>query len=451
MNRRLVLVSLFIAFASSATVFAARVLTIYQDGQFSFQQEIPLAAPAEISGLPDTLDPYSVLLAPKSSNFRIVSWEFLPGRTDPSADPFTALTNHQISIVDSLDHVFKGRVLKAYPDSVLLSQENTGSGFLLSRKDIKAVQLNPVSTSCLTDRPIVSASKIVLNLDPPSGGSVRFFYQASGLSCSPIYRAFIDDKSGKLEFLNEFYLENGTPADFTNVKLEYLEGEMQKVAPPTRARGMKMEMEAMAAPAPADVSESDVMDYVRYEVKTADGLRAFSKLHVTHFRITGAAFRKSYYYNPSLDAGQSAALTKISFTNAKSLGLGFNLPRGVVKIYSTEDGTVRFIGENMMERATEGDEIRLLPGGSRDVKVERQPQDQKKVSDRIYEQTVQFTVKNDKPEAVSLEIEEPLYGVWEIKNSSDKYRKNGIRSVSFFIDVAPKSERTVTYTVWQKQ
>ena len=432
---------------------AATLLTIYQDDLYTLQQdiEIPASPVFRISGLPETVDPYSIVLTPAAKTVKIISWEIEESGSRQVTDPLVPLTNRHLDLIDSADHAFKGRLLRAYPDSILLTQDGSGQNFIISRKDIKAIQLSPDSVSCLTDTSLNSSFSIGLKLDAPKPGSLRIFYQARGISCTPLYRAFLDDKSGTLEFLNEFYLENNTSVNYTNAVLEYLEAEMART-PPSQPRTVTMKFAANAAEAsaPEEIAAADIFEYTRYEVKARGGLTAFSKRHITHFRVDAVPFRKSYYYNPSQDREEGSVQTKISFTNAKAAGLGFTLPRGVVKIYSTEDGLIRLIGENAVERTMASDEVRLLPGSSRDIRVRRLPQDQKRVSDKITEQTVQFTVKNDKAETIQIEIEEPLYGVWEVRNSSDKYRKNGIQSISFILDVPPKSERVVTYAVWQR-
>ena len=212
--------------------------------------------------------------------------------------------------------------------------------------------------------------------------------------------------------------------------------------------------EAASAPASArsaEVEQADLFEYTRYAVKTGGGLSPFSKRHVTHFDLAGIRFQKSYYYSPATDMGQGSVLTKIFFTNSKSAGLGFTLPRGSVKIYTAEDAAVRLIGESRLERMLESEEVKILPGSSRDIKVVRTDAGQKKISDKLYERTIQFGVKNTKKEPVRIEIEEPMYGFWEIKDPTDQYRKNGTRSISFDLDIAPGADRSVTFTVQQKQ
>ena len=79
--------------------------------------------------------------------------------------------------------------------------------------------------------------------------------------------------------------------------------------------------------------------------------------------------------------------------------------------------------------------------------AEESQTDHKKISDKVFENSYEITLKNRKKEDIIIEVERNLGLNWEILNSSIKYIKKDARNIIFHVPVNKDSEAKLTYRV----
>jgi hypothetical protein len=81
------------------------------------------------------------------------------------------------------------------------------------------------------------------------------------------------------------------------------------------------------------------------------------------------------------------------------------------------------------------------------VVEERKQTDFKALGRKTYELEFQITLRNHKPEAITVEVNEPLGGDWTMLESNFKYEKTAAFAARFDVAVAANGESELKYRV----
>ncbi len=142
----------------------------------------------------------------------------------------------------------------------------------------------------------------------------------------------------------------------------------------------------------------------------------------------------------------------IEFVNRKADGLGMPLPAGRIRISQVDkaDGTLEFIGEDVIDHTPRNEDVRIRLGASFDVVGERK-QTRYEIDSRArwIEEEIEVTLTNRKDTAQAVSVAEPLYRYanWTISEQSDKYKKIDSRMVHFDVTVPADGKKTIRYKV----
>jgi len=140
----------------------------------------------------------------------------------------------------------------------------------------------------------------------------------------------------------------------------------------------------------------------------------------------------------------------LEIENRADRQMGFSLPAGKVRVYKKDDdGSLEFIGEDMIDHTPRDEKMTLYIGDAFDIVGERKQTDFRKPSARTIIESFEIKVKNHKEEAVTVQVLEKLYRWvnWEITESSHEYKKLDSRTIEFPVEVKKDGEVTITYTV----
>jgi hypothetical protein len=142
----------------------------------------------------------------------------------------------------------------------------------------------------------------------------------------------------------------------------------------------------------------------------------------------------------------------VRLKNSKENQMGMPLPKGKVRVYKQDDadGTLEFVGEDLIDHTPKDETVLVKLGNSFDVVGERKQADfrvDKKA--RTMSETIQITLKNHKAAPVHVIVKENLFRWtnWEIATKSDEFAKTDARTITFDVDVAPDVPKVVTYSV----
>jgi len=150
--------------------------------------------------------------------------------------------------------------------------------------------------------------------------------------------------------------------------------------------------------------------------------------------------------------GNSKIDVYLRFANEKANAMGMPLPKGKVRVYKQDDadGTLEFIGEDLIDHTPKDEKVLVKLGQAFDVVGERTPTDFRMESGRkTMTESIRVELRNHKPEAVKVLVKENLYRwtTWEIVEKSDPFTKTDSRTVLFEVEVPPDGTKVVTYTV----
>jgi len=87
----------------------------------------------------------------------------------------------------------------------------------------------------------------------------------------------------------------------------------------------------------------------------------------------------------------------------------------------------------------------LKIGAAGDITAERLQTDYRAVSNRAQESEWEITLRNNKDEDVTVNVVEPLFGQWEILNSSHEYVKIDPFTIRFDVKLPKDQEVKVKY------
>src|SRR5260370_35706535 len=148
---------------------------------------------------------------------------------------------------------------------------------------------------------------------------------------------------------------------------------------------------------------------------------------------------QSYYYRAALRPGhpvKDRVQGVYKFENEDKAWLGMPLPAGTVRVYQQDSrGGSLFAGEDHIDHTPKDEEVSLHIGNAFDIVAERKQTDYKKLSDRLYEFEYEITLRNHKDTPITVEVNEPIGGDWEMVSSTYKFTKTAAFAAQFQVPV----------------
>jgi hypothetical protein len=288
---------------------------------------------------------------------------------------------------------------------------------------------------------------------------VEASYLTSNLSWSADYVLNVakDETSGDLDGWVTLVNHSGTA--FKNASLQLVAGDLHRVV----AQYAMDEVRAMkavsgAANAPAPFQQESFSEYHLYSLNRRTSIfdqesKQISLLNASHFplRKVYVVNGQSYYYRTAVQPGapvKDPVQVFYKFKNEEKSGLGMPLPSGTIRVYQQDsrDGSL-FAGEDHIDHTPKDEEISLHIGNAFDIVAERKQTDYKKLSDRLYEFEYEITLRNHKDAPISVEVNEPIGGDWEMVNSSYKFTKTAAFAAQFDVPVDKDGTSVLKYRV----
>jgi hypothetical protein len=251
---------------------------------------------------------------------------------------------------------------------------------------------------------------------------------------------------------------NNSGTAFQNAQLQLVAGEVHRVQTTvTETLGAAKSRAQFALPPPQFAQEA-ISEYHLYTLGRRTTLQnnetkqisllASTGVHVgKHFEVNG----QDYYYRSQQNPGapfKDPVEVHLKFKNAEANSLGQPLPAGTVRVYQGDSkGRVQFIGEDHIGHTPKDETLDLHIGDAFDVVEERKQTDFKALGRKTYELEFQITLRNHKPEAITVEVNEPLGGDWTMLESNFKYEKTAAFAARFDVAVAANGESELKYRV----
>jgi hypothetical protein len=321
---------------------------------------------------------------------------------------------------------------------------------------------------------LITKPTLVWKLRSETGGEhkVRTTYETKGMTWRADYNLVLaaDDKTADLGAWVS--LLNLCGATFKDARLKLVAGDVHRVQPQypmAPSGGIAME-ESAFNPDPG-FTEKSFFEYHLYTLPRRTDVLDNSTQQLTLFPTArGVPVERVlvYYGLPEAATWQYAASAMndrnlgtqsnpkldvyLRFKNAEASHLGMPMPRGKVRVYKADDadGTLEFIGEDLIDHTPKDETLLVKLGQAFDVVGERKQTDFKIDNrKRWIEESFEIVLRNHKPAAVKVTVKENLYRWtnWTVTAQSDPFTKIDARTIHFDVEVPPDGEKRVTYTV----
>ena len=346
--------------------------------------------------------------------------------------PTTGEERRETAVVLS-DHM--GSVLR-FPDRI-----ETGVPGRLAFENVPAT---------LRDRPTLSV------LLETTGGSqsLELSYLTSGMTWKADYVANLATDGQSLDLNGWVTLTNKSGAAFDDATLQLVAGTVNRARAPA-ARAMQRAAVAGAVAAAPLPTEEPLMDYHLYSFERPTSIAHNQTKQLALLSASAVPVRREYllagsdwYYRDRRDAiGQKQKPGVFLEFDNRGGSLGKPLPGGVVRVYARDSkGAAQFVGEDRIEHTAKNEKVRLRLGEAFDITAERTQVAFRRIADKVTESAWRIELRNAKDEAVTVKVQEPIPGDWEILQETQPHSKESARFASWEIAVPAGGSVTLEYT-----
>lgn len=303
----------------------------------------------------------------------------------------------------------------------------------------------------LRDRPTLSV------LLKAAGGkqAVELSYLTSGLAWKADYVANLSAEGKSLDLNAWVTLTNRSGAAFDDATLQLVAGTVNRVRQPDSR------VYAMGAPPPArakvmEATQEALMDYHLYSFERPTSIADNQTKQLALLSASAVPVRREYllagndwyYRDRYAQTGQKLKpAVFIEFDN-KGGQLGKPLPAGIVRVYARDSkGAAQFVGEDRIAHTAKNETMKLRLGEAFDITAERKQTNYKRIADNLVESSWRIEIRNAKDEAVTVKVQEPMPGDWEMVQESQKHTKESARVVSWNVVVPAGGTTLLDYAV----
>jgi len=248
---------------------------------------------------------------------------------------------------------------------------------------------------------------------------------------------------------------NNSGTDFRNTQLQLVAGEVHRVTEALLQAPRPM-MKAAVAGA-AQFAQEPISEYHLYSLERRTNLQDKETKQISLLAATGVGFSKvfevdgqQYYYHNAQSPGapiKEPVQVHIKFKNSQDNSLGMPLPAGTVRVYQGDSkGRLQLIGEDRIGHTPKDETLDLHIGNAFDVVAERKQTDFRSFG-RAFELAFEISLRNHKPDPITVIVNEPIGGDWTMLDANYKYEKTAAFAAQFQVPVAANAESVVKYRV----
>ena len=488
------LISIVVLLAAVAILFpVARDNKVYA----SQEKEAPLATADQTTSLNDQTDLNLTVYNSNIALIRDVRNLTLPGGTfrlkfmdiaatvNPATVHFRSLNepdklgvieqNYEYDLLEpaKLLHKYVGKevtLVRSYQESgttkreeikATLLSDNNGTVWKIGNDIVTGVYAEsyrfPEVPANLYERPTLLMS---LENSGAKKQQVEASYLANNLSWNADYVLTVarDDKNADLDGWVTVVNNSGTA--FHNARLQLVAGELNRVPTESRIRAMDM---AISAPAKAkeQFQQETFSEYHLYSLGRKTSVEDKETKQISLLQGSGVPVEKifmvngqSYYYRNQQNPGaplKDAVMVYYKFKNEEKAGLGIPLPAGNVRVYQKDSkGGILFAGEDRIDHTPKDEFVNIHIGNAFDVVAEHKQTDYKRIDTHAWEMEFEITVRNHKDAPVTVQVNEPIGGDWEMLSSTYKYTKTAAFAAQFIVPVAKDGTSVLKYRIRAK-
>ncbi|HSP61931.1 MAG TPA: DUF4139 domain-containing protein [Pyrinomonadaceae bacterium] len=307
---------------------------------------------------------------------------------------------------------------------------------------------------------LVATPTLVWDLENRDTGlqTIEASYLTGGMNWRADYVLLVNADDTKGDLQGWVTLTNASGATFEDARLQLVAGDVNRVS---EERNLQF-AGAMAKRSMADESqfqEQGFFEYHMYTLQRPATIRDNETKQVSLLEAAGFDVKKEfvlngqrYYYtgynNPGAPIKEKVGVY-VQFRNSQQNKLGMPLPAGTIRLYKKDDkGNQQFIGEDKIDHTPKDEDVRVKVGDAFDIVAERKQTDYKViVTGHMYEFAYEIKIRNHKDGPVTVVVNEPIGGDWEMVSSTFKAEKSAAFAAQFQVPVAKDGEATLAYRV----
>ena len=390
-----------------------------------------------LTDIPDRLDFSSVRLVP-SGEARVtrLAYRFDVENGDRMIE---ASRGGRVRVQSRGDRVTEGTLLAA-DGSWLVVRGDDGGVSTLSRTAVEEVRLAR-PPAALSMRPTLEA---VVEGGRRGRTDAELSYLTGGLTWSAEHVLVRRGETGAT-WSATVQIDNRCGRDFADADLKLVAGEPRRATSPRPMPRAAAMMEMKSAPQAADLEEQTFSEYHLYTLDRPATLRDRETQSLTLIEPRTIKVAPRYLYRNGDPRGVA---TQLELVNSAAAGPGVPLPAGRVRLYQPDAaGDLQFIGETTIQHTAVAETLTLDVGTAFDLAAERRVMDEKRISDRERQYSVEVRLRNRKTSAVTVRVEESVSGESEVLKNSHPFARKDANTLRFEVPVAPGRQEILSYTV----
>jgi hypothetical protein len=408
---------------------------------------------------------------------------------DPTTVTFASLDDPRTRVLEQsfqFDLVSQAKLLQRYLGQRITVEQPRGEyvdqieGILLGAGDGLTIQMDDGSVQAVRSYGNIRFSQLPGGLitkptlewllESPAAGmqQTRIAYETSGMTWWADYNIVYDEsRDCSMDLSAWVSIINRSGAGYENSKLKLIAGDVNRAQPETRRRDVVYKMALAEADAAESFAEKAFFEYHLYTLQRPADLPDNSTKQLQLFPTArGVRCEKELVFAPTLDVpyygyqqldqeygryGNGDVSVYLRFKNEESRQLGMPLPAGRIRVMQQDpgDGSMEFIGEDVIDHTPKNEEVLIEMGNAFDVVGERKQTDFRvDVRSRNLWETFEIRLRNHKDEAVDVAVLENLYrsANWKIEDASMKHDKVNSNRIRFDTHVPADGEVVIRYT-----
>jgi hypothetical protein len=283
-------------------------------------------------------------------------------------------------------------------------------------------------------------------------------YLANSLSWNSDYVLTVarDDKSADLD--GWVTLVNNSGTAFHNARLQLVAGDLNRLPQGGVAGGLVAPKAMMAREAAPQFQQENFSEYHLYTLGRRTSVEDKETKQISLLEGTGVPVEKifavngqNFYYRSAQAPGQpqkDPVMVYYKFKNEEKAGLGMPLPAGSVRVYQKDSkGGILFVGEDRIGHTPKDENVTIHIGNAFDVIAERKQTDFKKIDTHTWETEYEITLRNHKDIPITVQVNEPIGGDWEMLDSSYKFTKTAAFAAQFNVPVEKNGTSILKYRI----
>lgn len=285
---------------------------------------------------------------------------------------------------------------------------------------------------------------------------VELTYLTRNLGWRADYVLKLDASDTKADLNGWVTLDNQSGTSYENAALRLVAGDVNRVQQEA-TRSEVMDRDAAPQPEKPQFRQENLFEYHLYALERPTSVLDKETKQVSLLSAEGVRVTKKLVFNgqPYFYRGQYGQLASdqkvgvfVELSNSEPNHLGMPLPKGTVRLYKADSaGALQFVGEDAIDHTPRDEKLALKVGEAFDVVGDRTQTSWTQLGNCSGESSFEVELRNHKDQEVSVEVNEPAGGEWQVVQHSLPFLKVDAATFRFDVKVPARGATKLTYRV----